>query len=67
MKKIILTSLALVAGALFTHAQGTISLQEGKGVVVTNGSSIGEGTGNAYTGLGSYFYDVLDMTATSLE
>jgi hypothetical protein len=61
MKKIVLTSLALVAGAALVHAQGTISLQEGKGTVVTNGATIG----NAYLGNSSYYYDILDMTDTS--
>jgi hypothetical protein len=65
MKKIILTSLALITATLFTRAQGTISLQEGKGTVITNGTSIGQGSGNAYAGKGSYYYDVLDMTETS--
>lgn len=63
MKKVLLTSLALVAGAALVHAQGTISLQEsGTGTVVTNGVSIGGTVGNAASG---YFYDVLDMTQTS--
>lgn len=65
MKKIISTSFALAAGIVLVHAQGTISLQEDLGTVITNGTSIGEGTGNAYLGTGSYYYDVLDMSAAA--
>jgi len=65
MKKLVLTSAVAFMGAVLVHAQGTISLQEGKGVVITNGTSIGEGSGNAYAGNSSYYYDVLDMTSAS--
>jgi hypothetical protein len=64
MKKLVLTSLAVVASAVLVHAQGLVSLAATvKGVVDTNGASIGEGTGAA-TGLDAYYFELLDMTAS---
>lgn len=65
MKKLALASIVALTGTMLVHGQGTISLNEGKGVVITNGTSIGEGSGNAYAGNSSYFYEILDMTSTS--
>jgi hypothetical protein len=66
MKKLVLTSVALLVGATFVHAQGTISLQETiAGTVITNGTSIGEGQGSASKTASSYYYDILDMTSAS--
>lgn len=63
MKKLVLTSIAALAGATLVHAQGTISLQEAQaGTVITNGTAIGGGTGNAASG---YDYEILDMTSAS--
>jgi len=62
MKKLVLTSMAVVLGAVLAQAQGTISMQEGAGVVVTNGTSIGEGTGATHQGNAQFDYEVLDMT-----
>lgn len=63
MKKLVLTSALALMGATLVHAQGTIALQETvAGTVITNGTSIGQGTGSAASG---YFYEILDMTSTS--
>ena len=63
MKKLVLTCVAALTGATLVHAQGSISLQETTtGTVITNGTAIGGGTGNAASG---YDYEILDMTSTS--
>jgi len=65
MKKLALASIVALTGTMLVHGQGTISLNEGKNVVITNGTSIGEGSGVAYAGNSSYYYEVLDMTSAS--
>ncbi len=65
MKKIVLTCLSLVAGAMLGHSQGLITLNSAiAGTMITNGSTIGLGTGNA-NGATSYFVELLDMTSTA--
>ena len=64
MKKSIFASLILASAAFSARSQGLISLLEPKGTVVTN-SATGQGFGDAYTGAGSYYYELLDMTASS--
>jgi PEP-CTERM motif len=61
MKKLILTGLAMVAGAALAQAQGTISINAVANTVVTNGVT----TGAAYTGVGSYTYELLDMSQSA--
>jgi hypothetical protein len=66
MKKLVLTSVVALMGATLVHAQGTISLQEtSAGTVITNGTSIGQGTGSVGKTASGYYYDILDMTSAS--
>jgi len=55
MKKLLLTTGALVAGATLAFAQGTIVLYNTGAIVTTNGVTPGGATG-------SYIFEVLDMT-----
>lgn len=65
MKKIVLTTLGLVMGAAFAHSQGLVSLSSTtKGTIITNGSSISQGTGNA-GGVNNFQYELLDITAAN--
>jgi len=66
MKKLVLTSVAVMAGALMAHSQGYIALSDATAdTVQTNGSSIAEGTGKLFNGASGYYFEVLDMTAAS--
>jgi len=60
MKKLILTGLAMVAGAVLAHAQGTISIQIGANTVTTNtGTVSGVAKGQIYN------YELLDMSQSA--
>ena len=66
MKKLVLSTLALVAGTILGYSQGTVALNNTSAsfLITTNGSSVAEGTGNAWGGGGAqvaYDYEVLDM------
>jgi hypothetical protein len=66
MKKLVLSAVALVAGAMLGYSQGTVTLANTSTsfFVSTNGSSLGLGTGNAWGGGGAqvgFDYEVLDM------
>jgi hypothetical protein len=67
MKKLVLSTLALVAGTILGYSQGTVGLANTTAsfFITTNGSSVAEGTGNAWGGGASgnvaYDYEVLDM------
>jgi len=67
MKKLVLTSIAIFAGAMLVHAQGYVALTATvKGTVQTNGTSIGEGSGSASASIGgAYDVEILDMTSNS--
>lgn len=65
MKKLVLTTMAVVAGAMLSHAQGSISLQGAKGVVQTNGATLGLGSGNLSTTALGYYFEVLDMSQST--
>ncbi len=57
MKKLVLTGLALVAGATLSYAQGTVSISVATvGEVQTNGTALASAGGTAWS------YEVLDMT-----
>jgi len=57
MKKLVLTGLALVAGAALSYAQGTITMSVGTAnEVQTNGTSLAGAGGTGWT------YEVLDMS-----
>ncbi|MGA3284794.1 MAG: PEP-CTERM sorting domain-containing protein [Verrucomicrobiota bacterium] len=64
MKKLVLTAIALVAGATLGYSQGNIILVNSVSTfyISTNGTSIGLGTGVAYGPSTSYYYEVLDST-----
>jgi len=62
MKKLILTGLAMVAGAVLVHAQGTISINSVANTATTNTGTV---SGAAYTGVGSYTYELLDMSQSA--
>ena len=57
MKKLALTSLALIACAMFAYSQGTITMNTTAAVVYTNGIVLGSPGGPT----GSYYYEVLVM------
>jgi len=67
MKKLVLSTLALVAGTILGYSQGTVGLNNTTSAffITTNGSSVAEGTGNAWGGGASgnvaYDYEVLNM------
>jgi len=68
MKKLVLSTLALVAGTILGYSQGTVGLANisSSFFITTNGSSltVPEGTGVAWGGGGAqvaYDYEVLDM------
>jgi hypothetical protein len=60
MKKLILTGLAMVVGAVLAQAQGTIAIQIGSGTVVTNTGTV-SGATRGTTGT-AYNYELLDIT-----
>ena len=60
MKKLVLTGLAMVVGAVLANAQGIISIQIGTGTVVTNTGTV-SGVTRGATGT-SYNYELLDMS-----
>jgi hypothetical protein len=62
MKKLVLTALALVAGATLSYAQGTITMAATAQVVYTNGATTGVAIGAAN---GAYSYEVLAMVSSS--
>jgi hypothetical protein len=62
MKKLVLTMVALAAGAILVHAQGLISLAAGTSGTVQTNNGVG-GFGSASGAYGTYDLDVLDMTA----
>jgi len=68
MKKLILTSLAMVAGVTLGYSQGAITIAStAPGFLIsTNGSSlpVPEGIGAAGTGANTYYYDVLATAYT---
>jgi len=58
MKKLVLTGLALVAGATLSYAQGTITMNATTAEVYTNTGTVSGGA----AGSANYTYEVLDMT-----
>ena len=65
MKKLIITMLALAAGATVGYSQGVITIANYNSAffISTNGSSIGEGTGVASEeNVSAFRFDVLDST-----
>ncbi|MGA3285703.1 MAG: hypothetical protein ABSD57_14760 [Verrucomicrobiota bacterium] len=65
MKKLIITMLALAAGATVGYSQGVITIANHNSAffISTNGSSIGEGTGVASEeNVSAFRFDVLDST-----
>jgi hypothetical protein len=60
MKKLIITSLALVAGITLGYSQGAINIASTSAgyLISTNGSAGGLGTGPAGTGANTYYYTV---------
>jgi len=62
MKKLVLTTVALVAGVFLIHAQGLVTINAGtKGTVETNG--VTEGAASA--AYGGYDVELLDMTSAA--
>ena len=59
MKKLVLTSMAMVLGAVLAHAQGTINIISTVATGETNGTAIAAAGGTAWD------YEVLDMTSTA--
>jgi len=60
MKKLVLTALALVAGAALSYAQGTVTMSVGTAnEVQTNGTSLAGAGGTGW------LYEVLDMTQSA--
>jgi len=61
MKKLVLTSMAVVLGAVLAHAQGTITISSTVATsdTASNGVVIGTASGTGWT------YEVLDMTSTA--
>jgi hypothetical protein len=57
MKKLVLTSMAMVLGAVLAHAQGTVTINNTTAITETNGTALAPAGGSAWS------YEVLDMTA----
>ena len=63
MKKLALTTLALAAGTVLGFSQGTIALNTVSGLVTTNNGAGGVGLAGGASS--TWYYEVLDMTASS--
>jgi len=61
MKKLVLTSMAMVLGAVLAHAQGTITIASTVATAQTNNYS-GSGPATAAAGSAAWDYEVLDMS-----
>jgi len=64
MKKLVLTMVALAAGAMLVHAQGLVSMAAGANGTVQTNNGVG-GYGSANGTVAGYDVELLDMTAAA--